>query len=124
MRCPCLSGDTYESCCGPIHAGDAMAPTAERLMRSRFSAFAVGDAGYLLRSWHPSTRPAELELDPAIRWTRLDILGTESGGPFDMTGVVEFEAFYREDGRQESMTERSRFTRENRTWTYLDGAPG
>lgn len=124
MRCPCLSGDTYEACCGPLHAGTVVAPTAVRLMRSRFSAFAVGDAPYLLRSWHPSTRPADLEIDPATRWTRLEILRIEAGGPFDVEGTVEFEAFYREDGTQGSMKERSRFVRENRIWTYVDGAPG
>lgn len=93
-------------------------------MRSRFTAFAVGDAGYLLRSWHPSTRPSELELELDVRWTRLDILETEAGGPFDATGFVTFEAFYREQGVQASMKERSRFVRENRVWSYVDGAPG
>lgn len=93
-------------------------------MRSRFTAFAMGDAAYLLRSWHPSTRPKDLELDPQIRWTRLGIISTEAGGPFDTTAIVEFEAFYREDGVRASMRERSRFVRENRVWTYLDGTPG
>jgi hypothetical protein len=73
--CPCGLGDGYESCCGRLHAG-APAPTAESLMRSRYSAFAVGDAGYLLRTWHPSGRPQNLSLDspsggPASRsWKR------------------------------------------------------
>ena len=66
-RCPCLSGLQYGECCGPFHSGDAFAPTAERLMRSRYSAFAVGDADYLLATWHPTTRPAELALDPEQR---------------------------------------------------------
>ncbi|WP_194419668.1 YchJ family protein [Microbacterium abyssi] len=121
MRCPCTSGDTYDSCCGPVLSGTIAAPTAVRLMRSRFTAFATGDAAYLLRSWHPTTRPAELELDPDIRWTRLDILDTAAGGPFDAAGVVAFEAFFRERGAPGSMRERSRFLRENRMWTYLDG---
>ncbi|WP_188436498.1 YchJ family protein [Microbacterium murale] len=123
MRCPCLSGDTFESCCGPVLAGEATAPTAERLMRSRFTAFAVGDSPYLLRSWHPSTRPGDLELDTDIRWTRLDILETEAGGPFDTSGFVAFEAFYRERGVQASLKERSRFVREVGIWSYVDGAP-
>src|SRR6266496_3948099 len=54
--CPCGLGDDHESCCGRLHAG-APAPTAESLMRSRYSAFAVGDTGYLLRTWHLSGRP-------------------------------------------------------------------
>lgn len=92
-------------------------------MRSRFTAFATGDSAYLLRSWHPSTRPDDLELDADIRWTRLDILETSAGGPFDTDGVVGFEAFFRTDGTAQSMRERSRFVRENRVWTYLDGVP-
>ncbi len=121
MRCPCTSGDTYDRCCAPILSGAIAAPTAVRLMRSRFTAFATGDAEHLLRSWHPSTRPAGLDLDPEMRWRRLDILDTVAGGPFDAEGIVEFEAFFREDGAPGSMRERSRFVRENRTWLYLDG---
>ncbi|MFB7250631.1 YchJ family protein [Microbacterium sp. NPDC056234] len=123
MRCPCLSGDTFEKCCGPLLSGGA-APTAERLMRSRFTAFARGDAAYLTRTWHPSTRPAQLELDDDIRWTRLDIVETARGGPFDREGVVLFEAFFREHGVAGSMRERSRFVREGRDWLYVDGVPG
>lgn len=121
MRCPCTSGDLYDSCCGPILSGVRAAPTAVTLMRSRFTAFATGDTEHLLRSWHPSTRPARLEVDPEVRWTRLDVLDSAAGGPFDNDGVVEFEAFYREHGAARSIHERSRFVRENRAWTYLDG---
>ena len=90
-------------------------------MRSRFSAFALGDAGYLLRSWHPSTRPASLELDPGLRWYRLDIVRTERGGPFDRDGIVEFEAYYKgaDSGAQHEV---SRFVREGGTWFYVDAA--
>lgn len=91
-------------------------------MRSRFSGFATGDASHLLRSWHPSTRPAQLELDDGITWSRLDIIDTVAGGPFDTDGVVAFEAHFRgEDGTRDSMRERSRFVREDRVWMYLDG---
>ena len=124
MRCPCTSGDTYDACCGPILAGQKDAPTAVRLMRSRFTAFATGDAGYLLRSWHPSTSPGALELDPETQWRRLDIIDTAAGGLLDTAGVVEFEAFYREGGVRGSMRERSRFLRSGRVWRYLDAAPG
>lgn len=75
-RCPCLSGETYGACCGPLHRGARTAATAEALMRSRYSAFAVGDARYLLATWHPSTRPSSLELDPDQVWRRLDVLAT------------------------------------------------
>lgn len=90
-------------------------------MRSRFSAFALGDVSYLLRSWHPSTRPTSLELDPGLRWYRLDIVRTEKGGPFDRDGIVEFEAYYKgaDVGMQHEV---SRFVREGGTWFYVDAA--
>lgn len=120
-RCPCLSGETYAACCGPLHAGTAEAPTAERLMRSRFSAFAVGDAAYLLTSWHPATRPAELDLDAELRWYRLDVLATERGGPFDREGTVAFAAHHRGPDGAGVQRETSRFTRVDGRWCYLDG---
>jgi SEC-C motif-containing protein len=120
VRCPCLSGETYDNCCGPFHRGEAAAPTAERLMRSRYSAFVVGDADYLLATWHPSTRPASLELDPGQRWFRLDILGRSGGGMLDTDGTVEFSARYRLDGISGEQREVSRFVREDRRWFYLD----
>lgn len=120
QRCPCTSGDVFGSCCGPVIAS-GIAPTALRLMRSRFAAFAIGDAAHLLRTWHPSTRPAGLDLDDDVTWVRLDIIGTERGGPFDADGVVEFEAFHRGPAGRGSLRERSRFVREDRTWFYVDG---
>jgi SEC-C motif domain protein len=122
-RCPCLSGNTYGECCGPLHAG-AAAPTAERLMRSRFSAFALGLPEYLLVTWHPRTRPTELTLDPEQRWTRLDIVDKRSGGAFDASGEVAFRAWWRTDDDRGVMEERSRFLRENGRWFYLDGVVG
>jgi SEC-C motif-containing protein len=126
-RCPCLSGLPYEECCAPLHRGTATAATAEQLMRSRYSAFAVSDTDYLLASWHPSTRPATLDLDPGIRWYRLDILAVSGGGKKDSAGVVEFEAHYRGSGDSGisggsgSLRELSRFAKEHDRWYYLDG---
>lgn len=120
-RCPCLSGETYDACCGPLHRGDATAPTAEQLMRSRYSAFAVGDAAYLRATWHPRTRPRDLELDPDVRWYRLDVLATTAGGPFDTAGTVEFRAHHRGPDGRGSLHEVSRFVREGGAWSYLDG---
>jgi SEC-C motif-containing protein len=121
--CPCGSGLPYDECCGRLHRGEADAPTAEALMRSRYAAFAVGDAAYLLRSWHSSTRPARLRLDAGDRWTGLEIVDTERGGLFDAIGTVEFRARYRERGRSATMAERSRFVREDGRWVYLDAEP-
>ena len=118
FACPCGLGNDYDSCCGRLHGG-AAAPTAESLMRSRYSAFAVGDAGYLLRTWHPSSRPRELTLDPARQWNRLAVLETRDGGLFDATGTVRFRAIYVQDGRRGVLDETSRFVRQNGLWTYI-----
>ena len=90
-------------------------------MRSRYSAFVVLDSGYLLRTWHPTTRPAEMDLDPDMQWRRLDILGTTDGGPLDSRGTVEFAAHYRHDGERGVQRELSRFVREHKRWYYVDG---
>ncbi|GAA2708060.1 YchJ family protein [Micromonospora olivasterospora] len=121
--CPCGAGQPYAQCCGRLHRGEADAATAEALMRSRFSAFAVGDTAYLLRSWHSGTRPESLRLDPDHRWTRLEILGTDRGGLFDTAGSVAFRAHYRQGGRPGTLTEHSRFVRESGRWVYLDALP-
>ncbi|MDR7273877.1 YchJ family protein [Catenuloplanes atrovinosus] len=117
--CPCGTGAGYDECCGPLHRGESTAPTAEALMRSRFSAFARGDARYLLQTWHPSTRPGELTLDQGQRWLRLDIVDTGGGSLFEAGGEVEFKAHYRAGGRTGTVHERSRFTREDGRWFYV-----
>jgi SEC-C motif-containing protein len=117
--CPCCSGKAYAECCEPLHSGAGRAASAEQLMRSRFSAFALGDAGYLLRSWHSSTRPARLDLDRRTRWTRLEILDTTDGGPFHTSGTVEFRAYYRERGGEQFLQENSTFAREDGAWVYV-----
>src|SRR3954454_12676561 len=88
-RCPCGTALRYADCCEPLHEGSARAGTAEQLMRSRYSAFVVGDADHLLATWHPSTRPRRLRLDPAVRWTGLEVLATAGGGPLTAEGTVE-----------------------------------
>lgn len=92
-------------------------------MRSRFSAFAVGDASYLLATWHATTRPERLDLDPDTRWYRLDIVATEAGGLLERDGVVEFTAWYRHPDGNGSLHERSRFVREDGAWFYVDAIP-
>jgi SEC-C motif-containing protein len=89
-------------------------------MRSRYAAFAVGDAGYLLRSWHPRTRPATLELDVSVTWLRLDIDRTVHGGLLDTVGIVEFTAHSSQDGRRLQQHEISRFEKVSGTWLYVD----
>ena len=91
-------------------------------MRSRFSAFALGLDAYLLSTWHPSTRPATLELDDGTVWRKLQIVDTVEGGPDDQAGIVEFRASFRDaDGTAGILHERSRFARLDGRWTYIDG---
>ncbi|MFD5798945.1 YchJ family protein [Streptomyces diastatochromogenes] len=115
--CPCGRPESYDACCGRFHSGSAVAPTAEALMRSRYSAFVEGDAGYLLRTWHPRTRPERLDLDPGMKWTGLEILGSTDGSAFHTTGTVTFRASYRGG----SLHEHSRFERVDGAWVYVDG---
>ena len=118
--CPCGTGLTLGECCGPVLDGRP-APTAEALMRSRYTAFAVGDAAHLRASWHASTRPRELDLDDDVRWRSLEIVSTSAGGPFDDAGVVEFVARYRDGAERGVLHETSRFVREGGRWFYVDG---
>ena len=120
-RCPCGTGLDYAECCGRLHDGTARVATAEQLMRSRYAAFAVGDAGCLLDTWHPSTRPRSLELDPEVRWTGLEIVATSGGGMFEREGTVEFVARYVRDRARGAQHERSRFDRADGRWHYVDG---
>jgi SEC-C motif-containing protein len=120
-RCPCGSGLPYAECCRRLHDGTATAATAEQLMRSRYTAFALGDAAHLLATWHPRTRPAELEIDPGVRWTGLDVLAATGGSPLESEGTVEFRAHHVVAGRVGAQHERSRFLREHGRWFYLDG---
>ncbi|MHC5906091.1 YchJ family protein [Streptomyces sp. S6] len=115
--CPCGLPQPYEACCGRYHEGPVTAPTAEALMRSRYSAFVEGDVAYLMRTWHPGTRPGTLELDPGMRWTGLEILAVKDGTAFHQAGVVEFRASYRGG----SLHEVSRFERVGGAWVYVDG---
>lgn len=123
--CPCGFGPAYDDCCGRFHRGEALPPTAEQLMRSRYSAFVTGDTDYLLRTWHPSTRPGSLPLEPDVEWTRLTIVATKGGGLLEQQGTVEFVAQYRTPGSDGGHArgrqhEVSRFTRADGAWMYFD----
>ncbi|MDT0156650.1 YchJ family metal-binding protein [Microbacterium sp. ARD32] len=94
--------------------------SAEALMRSRFAAFKAADAAWLLRTWHPSTRPKRLDLSENPRWRGLQIVDVVDQGAD--AGVVEFRATYLDDdGELGILHERSRFVREASRWFYLDG---
>jgi len=99
-------------------------------MRSRFSAFALGLRDFLLASWHPSTRPGSLELDPEVEWRRLLIQDATAGGARDREGYVTFTAVARSPAGRVEQRERSRFLRDaaepadrgTPRWRYVDGA--
>lgn len=121
-ECPCGSGLGYSDCCGPLHRGFDRAATAEQLMRSRFSAYALGDESYLLQTWDKTTRPASIDLSRQdIEWTRLQIIGRRKGTAADRNGMVEFKAFYRSQGREQLLHEISRFHKIGDLWQYRDG---
>jgi SEC-C motif-containing protein len=90
-------------------------------MRSRYSAFVLRDAEYLLETWHPTTRPATLDLDRGVRWTGLDVLATTGGSLLAAEGTVEFRASYVDGGAAGAHHENSRFVRDGGRWRYLDG---
>jgi SEC-C motif-containing protein len=123
MRCPCGTGETYEACCGRLHDGAGIAATAEALMRSRYSAFAVGDAAYLNETWDRGRRPDSIELDSELRWLSLEIVETVAGGPFDSQGIVEFRAHYRSPAGRGQRHERSRFAKQKGRWVYVEAEP-
>jgi SEC-C motif-containing protein len=119
--CPCGTGEPYLQCCGRFHLGDAKAPTAEALMRSRYSAFALALEPYLLRTWHPSTRPERLDLSgDDRRFTGLQILETTGGSPLHTQGTVRFRADYIDAEGPGSQTEHSTFERIGPDWYYVD----
>lgn len=119
--CPCMTSLPLNECCQPFLNFSKAAPTATSLMRSRFTAFALENPQYLVVTWHPSTRPDDLELDPDITWTRLIIHDSIQGGLLDTEGIVEFTAFYEFEGSRGKHHERSRFIRVDGLWTYVDG---
>lgn len=121
--CPCGRPVTYADCCGRLHVGQ-IAPDAETLMRSRYTAYVLNNEAYLLASWHASTRPASLDLSspaeaqPAPQWLGLEVKRSIPAGD---AATVEFVARYRRNGRAVRLHEVSRFVREDGRWFYVDG---
>ena len=123
MNCPCRlgqhsSGQTFDRCCGRFISHRALPENAEQLMRSRYSAYTLGDRDYLLTSWHPDFRPAQLRLDSGIRWVGLDIIASEEHGA---KARVEFEASLLVQGEVSAMHERSDFVLQQGRWLYTSG---
>ena len=119
--CPCGSGKKYAQCCEPLHLG-AVAPTAEALMRSRYSAYVAQLEPYLLATWHASTRPAALDPDEGEKLSWLGLTVKRQALTSEDSATVEFVARYRIGGGSAvRLHEISRFVREDGRWFYLDG---
>jgi len=117
--CPCGSKRSYAECCEPLHKG-LPAADAEQLMRSRYSAYALQRDDYLLKSWHPSTRPDHLDHESGTRWLGLKVLHHSATDP--NRAEVTFEARYRVGGGSAvRMREHSRFIKADGHWFYVDG---
>lgn len=115
--CPCGTGLAYAQCCRPLHEGVAHAESAVRLMRSRYTAYVVHDTAYLLRTWHPRTRPRDLDASGGPVWQGLTVIAVDDGRDTDSVGEVEFEAAHSEG----VVHERSRFVKRAGRWVYVDG---
>lgn len=129
QNCPCGLDAPYDTCCAPFHRGDADAPTAERLMRARYSAYVKGEVDFILASIHADQRE-EHDADTVKQWSAesewlgLEIVGTRDGGEDDEEGLVEFIAQYRnEKGEKVDHHELAKFGREEGKWVFLDGNP-
>lgn len=123
--CPCGSGQNFDDCCGAI-IGGAPAPTAETLMRSRYTAFAVGNVGYLAETLSSESRADfdEIEAENTAsnaKWQGLEIRSTTGGGENDETGTVEFVASFRLEGQQRIHHELGLFEREDGRWVCAGG---
>ena len=120
--CPCGSDKDYSKCCKPYHDGSA-APTAEALMRARYTAYYLNNENYLKLSWHPGSRPKRIHLgdDSGVHWLKLLIVRTDQGGANDKMGIVEFKAYYEAEGKTGYLHEISNFVKEDNQWYYFDG---
>ena len=125
-ECPCKSGKSFGECCEPIISGKAKAPTAEALMRARYTSYVTGDIEFLKTS---ATKEVQEEFDEAssrawsrsAQWHGLEIMHTEKGQEGDDTGVVEFRALYTANGEFCNHHEISQFVREGGEWKFADG---
>ena len=120
--CPCGSSKDFDACCGPI-LGGTPAPTAEALMRSRFTAFATGDLAHIdkTQAIADSGGDRAATSSSAVQWVKLEVGATAGGGEDDDSGTVEFAAHFRQGGRAQVHREKSTFRRIDGDWAYVDG---
>ncbi len=124
--CPCQSGLAYSECCEPYIEGNTKAPTAEALMRSRYTAYTQVNMAYIEKTHHPSHRH-DLDLPNTETWARqaewlgLEVINCEQGQANDDRGQVEFKARYRLSDKEYTLHELSDFANKQGTWFYVDG---
>ena len=125
--CPCGSGAALAQCCDPYISGKAQAPTAEALMRARYTSYATGRVEFVEKTHAPETREG-FDLAASKKWAKesewkgLRVLATEGGGPNDKKGVVSFVALFSQAGKDYQHEEISTFRKENGVWFFVDGA--
>jgi len=122
--CYCGSTKPYSDCCQPIHNDHQKAVTPEQLMRSRYSAHVLGLVDFVVNTYHPSCgaenqREAIAESVQSA-WQKLEVINSQAGKTAD-EGFVHFKAFFKDQGKEFCLEERSRFVRENGLWYYIDG---
>jgi len=125
-NCPCGSGLAYEQCCQPYISGAKNAPTAEALMRSRYTAYVEHEIDYIMDT---CTHDEKDKIDykqtkkwsESSKWLGLTILSTENGGITDNEGIVEFQALYETDGLRENHHEKASFKKTGGRWLYDKG---
>lgn len=124
--CPCQSGKVFAKCCEPCLEGLRPAATAEQLMRSRYSAFALGLVRYIFETTHPSQR-ADFDIGQlqqqlaATTWVGLTITSRKAGSRSDSRGEVSFEAKFEDEQGSGVLSERSQFVKQQGRWFYVDG---
>ena len=133
IMCPCGSKALFSECCKPFIQGDSKPEHCEQLMRSRYTAYSMGEADYLIKTWHPSkqnnlSRDELLQSSKETQWLRLDILSSDQSGLF---GTVEFKAFFKKRMAQpltsdtfNCLHEVSRFEKIEDMWLYVEGDVG
>ena len=120
--CPCDSGKPFKTCCQPYLEKRQAAPTAESLMRSRYTAFVQHNEEYLRYSWHPDNCPKVIHLSTETKWLGLKIIKTLAGKVDDKTGEVEFVARSKINGKASRLHENSQFKRFDDRWVYVNGS--
>lgn len=124
--CYCGNDKPFKNCCELIHTGKTEATTAEELMKSRYSAFVKTNGGFLMKSHSTQTRDLSSKNEivkwaKSVKWIKLEIVECVLGKENDLTGIVEFKAYYKDKIFKRCIHERSNFLKEDNKWVYLNG---